>query len=156
MKYSLDTSVIIDAWRRYPIYNFPAVWKKLESLARDGQIKISVVVMAEIKESYGTKHDVRQWFKERESIFIRKLDDAFQQETKRLINTYNNFGLSTGKNEADPYVVALAIIEDCDVVTHEKPSNDMNGPKIPDICREEEITYISFTDIIVNENWVIG
>lgn len=155
MIYSLDTDAIIDAWRNYPIHNIPSIWNKLEHLAIDGKVKLSLMVLDEIKNTYGRDHNLRQWVKDREKILLRRLDNEFQSEVARLTNTYNNFGISTGKNKADPFVVALASIENGIVVTHEKRSGNLNGPKIPDICLEENIEFIKFVDIIKREQWHI-
>jgi len=75
---------------------------------------------------------------------------------KRLVSTYKNFGWITGKNEGDPYVVALALVKGATVVTNESPSNDMNGPKIPDVCREEGIRRIKFVQVITSESIIVG
>lgn len=91
------------------------------------------------------------WFNDRKTDFVHPNDDAVQHELNRLVNTYNNFGLITGKNEGDPFVVALAIVKDCVVVTNESMSNNMNGPKVPDVCRSEGIRWIKFVDVIRRE-----
>ncbi|MDZ7808356.1 MAG: DUF4411 family protein [Gracilimonas sp.] len=153
MKYSLDSDAIINAWRDYPIQNFPKIWDWIESL---GEIEIggmSEVVFDELAKGGDECYD---WFKKRRDIFIHPSDQAIQAEVQRLVTSYNNFGLTTGKNEGDPYVVALAIVKNAIVVTNESPSNDMNGPKIPDICRAEDISRIKFVEVITREGVVFG
>ena len=148
MKYSLDSDAAINAWRDYPIENFPKIWDWIERMGRDGLLGISEVVFRELEKGGDECYD---WFKTRKSDFVYPNDDDVQRELNRLVNTYNNFGLITGKNEGDPFVVALAIVQDCMVVTNESMSNNMNGPKVPDVCRAEGIQWIKFVEVIRRE-----
>lgn len=153
MRYSLDSDAIIQAWRDYPIEFFPKVWESLHQLAVDGVAAIAPVIYEELERGGDELFD---WFKARKDDFVAKNSDDLQSAVEYLVNTYNNFGLITGKNEGDPYVVALAMIEECVVVTNESMSNSLKGPKVPDVCREEGIGWIKFVDIIRNENLDVG
>ena len=153
MRYSLDSDAIIQAWRDYPINFFPKVWQSLHQLANDGIVGIAPVIFEELERGGDELFD---WFKARKSDFVAENSEELQSSVAYLVNNYNNFGLITGKNEGDPYVVALAIIEECEVVTNESMSNDLNGPKVPDVCREEGIHWAKFVDIIRNENLDVG
>lgn len=151
MIYSLGSDAIINAWRDYPIKHLPKVWEWIELMGRTGKAGMSEVVFKELQRG---GDECFEWFKSRKERFIYPNDQTIQTELTRLVNTYNNFGIITGKNEGDPYVVALAIVQNCVVVTNESMSNNMNGPKVPDVCREEEIRCIKFVDVIRNENVV--
>lgn len=40
--YSIDTSALIAAFHeRYPIENFPSLWRKIETLIKNGRLKMS-------------------------------------------------------------------------------------------------------------------
>ncbi len=151
MRYSLDSDAIINAWRDYPIHNLPVIWKWVEKLGREQIGGMSEVVFKELEKG---GDECYKWFKERKELFVYPNDEEIQNEVRRLVNTYNNFGITTGKNEGDPYVIALALVKGAVVVTNESPSNDMNGPKIPDICREEGIRIIKFVQVITQEGIV--
>jgi len=153
LKYSLDSDVIIQAWRDYPIDFFPKVWKSLHQLAIDGTVGIAPVIFEELKKG---GDELFGWIKERKTDFVAENSEALQAKVAYLVNTYNNFGLITGKNEGDPYVVALAMIKNCIVITNESMTNDLNGPKVPDVCREEGITWKKFIDIIKHEDLDVG
>lgn len=153
MRYSLDSDAIIQAWRDYPIEFFPKVWESLHQLAKDGIVGIAPVIYGELERGGDELFD---WVKARKDDFVAENSDELQSAVSHLANTYNNFGLITGKNEGDPYVVALAMIEECLVVTNESMTNDMNGPKVPDVCREEGIGWAKFVDIIKNEELDVG
>lgn len=153
MRYSLDSDAIIQAWRDYPIDFFPKVWQSLHQLAVEDIVGIAPVIFGELEKGGDELFD---WFKARKNDFVAENSDELQSAVAYLVNNYNNFGLITGKNEGDPYVVALAMIEDCEVVTNESMSNDLNGPKVPDVCRAEGIRWAKFVDIIRNENLDVG
>ena len=148
MRYSLDSDAAINAWRDYPIDHFPKIWEWIEQMGSSGIFGMSEVVFKELEKGGDECFD---WFKNRKEDFVHPNDDDVQRELDRLVNTYNNFGLITGKNEGDPFVVALAIVKDCFVVTNESMSNNMNGPKVPDVCRAEGIQWIKFVDVIRRE-----
>ncbi|MDR9365877.1 MAG: DUF4411 family protein [Balneolaceae bacterium] len=148
MKYSLDSDAVINAWRDYPIENFPKIWDWIEQMGRKGVAGMSEVVFKELEKG---GDECFAWFKARKELFVYPNDEEVQKELERLVNSYNNFGIITGKNEGDPFVVALAIVNDCTVVTNESMSNNMNGPKVPDVCRAEGIQWIKFVDVIRNE-----
>ncbi|CAN5237908.1 DUF4411 family protein [soil metagenome] len=148
MKYSLDSDAAINAWRDYPIENFPKIWDWIEQMGKNGVAGMSEVVFQELEKGGDECFD---WFKQRKEHFVYPNDEEVQRELERLVNSYNNFGIITGKNEGDPFVVALAIVKDCTVVTNESMSNNMNGPKVPDVCRAEGIQWIKFVDVIRRE-----
>ena len=153
MRYSLDSDAIISAWRDYPIQNFPKIWVWVENLGREEVGGMSEVVFKELEKG---GDECYEWFKERKELFVHPNDEDIQNEVRRLVNTYNNFGTITGKNEGDPYVIALAKVKGAVVVSNESPSNNMNGPKIPDVCRVENIRVIKFVQVITNEGVVFG
>lgn len=148
MKYSLDSDAAINAWRDYPIDHFPKIWDWIEKMGSNKVLGMSEVVFKELEKG---GDECFYWFKNRKEDFVHPNDEDVQKELDRLVNTYNNFGLITGKNEGDPFVIALAIVKDCVVVTNESMSNNMNGPKVPDVCRAENIQWIKFVDVIRRE-----
>ena len=151
MTYSLDSDVLIQAWRDYPIDNFPPVWDKLEELGANDSLGMSELILDELKRGGDKLYD---WAKCQESDLVIPTSDLIDEEVSYLVNNYNNFGIITGKNEADPFVVAVAKAHSCSVVTNERRSGSLNGPKIPDVCLEEDIPWIRFVDIIKRENLV--
>ena len=152
MKYSLDSDAIINAWRDYPIQNFPNIWDWVENLGREQIGGMSEVVFQELERG---GDECYNWFKDRKELFVHPNDEDIQNEVRRLVNTYN-FGLTASKNAGDPYVIALAKVKNAVVVTNESPSNNMNGPKIPDVCRVEGIQRIKFVQVITKEGVVFS
>jgi len=151
LTYSLDSDVLIQAWRDYPIDNFPPVWEKIEELGSNDTLGMSELILDELQRG---GDDLYDWAKARESDLVVPTSNTVDEEVTYLVNHYENFGIVTGKNEADPFVVAVAKAHGCSVVTNETRSGNLNGPKIPDVCLEEEIPWIRFVDIIKQENLV--
>jgi hypothetical protein len=51
LKYSIDTSAILEAWRRrYPPDVFPAVWQRLEQMIERGDLGASEEVLLELEK----------------------------------------------------------------------------------------------------------
>ena len=49
MKYSIDTSSILEGWRRhYPLDVFPGLWDQLDSLIADGDLRSTEEVLHEL------------------------------------------------------------------------------------------------------------
>lgn len=56
--YSLDTSALIAAFHeRYPIENFPSLWRKIEELIRNGRLKMSQIVFEEAMRDTDIKRE---------------------------------------------------------------------------------------------------
>ena len=51
MRYSIDTSAILDGWRRYyPPDTFPGLWDKLDSLIEEGHLAATEEVLIELEK----------------------------------------------------------------------------------------------------------
>ncbi len=56
--YSLDASALIAAFHeRYPIGNFPSLWRKIETLIKNGRLKMSQIVFEEAMRDT----EIKQW-----------------------------------------------------------------------------------------------
>lgn len=89
---------------------------------------------------------------------VREIMDRFPN----LINPNN-----PTHNQADPFVIALALetgnvlpgIEpdsETMVITYEKYTGNLNGPKMPDICKYYGLKVGKLIDIFKTEGWRIG
>jgi hypothetical protein len=57
------------------------------------------------------------------------------------------------RNRADAFVIAVAQLQGCTVITGEGHDGNHNRPKIPFICRGLNIPCASFLDLIQKEGW---
>jgi len=152
LRYSIDTSAILDGWNRYyPPAIFPELWNKLDELIKKGELRATEVVLHELEKK---DDDVYKWVKDRSTLFIQ-IDVEIQQIVSDILREYPKL-VDTRKNRspADPFVIALAQINKITVVTGEHPTNKMNRPNIPDICNVLGIPYISLLYLMKEQGWV--
>ena len=152
MKYSLDTSAVVQAWRtHYPPEVFPAVWERLDDLIDSGALRATEEVLYELERK---DDEVLSWVREREELIIdidQEIQIAVQailEEHKRLLDTRKS------RSGADPFVIALAQIHRAAVVTYERPTNSPTRPNIPDVCRALGVRCITFLELLREQGWV--
>jgi hypothetical protein len=151
VKYSIDTSAILDGWRRYyPPSSFPGLWTKIEDLIQQGDLRATEEVLHELEKR---DDEVLQWAKSQQGLFV-PIDQAIQTEVSTVLSSFPKL-IDTRQNRsaADPFVIALAKVEGCSVVTGEGPSGSANRPHIPDVCRATGIKSLRLLDLIVEEGW---
>jgi len=150
--YSLDTSGLLDGWvRYYPPDTFPRLWENVESLIEDGHLRATEEVFAELSKQ--GDDEVVKWCKAQTKLFL-PFDKAIQIKVAEILSTHPNL-VDTGKGRsgADPFVIALAEINSCTVVTGETASGKPQKPRIPDVCRDRSVKCCSFLAMIQNQNW---
>ena len=153
--YSLDTSALIAAFHeRYPIENFPSLWRKIEELIRNGRLKMSQIVLEEAMRDT----EIKKWCDENhlKPDFQVPIDELVQEKVSEVLSEFPRLvDNRTGKSGADPWVIALALtIENCIVLTEENPTDSKNRPKIPDACAHFNLQCIKVVDLIKRENWI--
>jgi predicted nucleic acid-binding protein len=149
MKYSIDTSVFIEAWvRHYPPDVFPAVWDQIERGIANEKLQAIVEVYREIEE-HGD--DLLAWAKKRKKKFVA-LGGPIQDRARRILADFPDLAKADRtRRDADPFVIALAWEYDLTVVTYEvsKPTK----PRIPDVCRALKIPCITLVELFRQEGW---
>ncbi len=153
--HSLDTSALIAAFHeRYPIENFPSLWRKIEELIRNGRLKMSQIVFDEAMRDT----DIKQWCDEYQlkPDFQVPIDELVQEQVSEVLSEFPRLvDNRTGKSGADPWVIALALTaENYIVLTEENPTDSKNRPKIPDVCDHFNLQCITVVDVIKRENWI--
>ncbi|MEG0863324.1 MAG: DUF4411 family protein [Clostridia bacterium] len=139
--YIFDSNVFISLQRRQPIDVYPSVWEKIGDLMKDGVIISSREVFDEIAIGDDT---LVEWVKQRKEYFIQS-EVNLQSRVREILKEHR--GLVEGgkkKNNADPFVIALAQEYDGIIVTEETRSNSIQAPKIPNVCDEYHIVCLDF------------
>ncbi|MFH1004932.1 MAG: DUF4411 family protein [Bacteroidota bacterium] len=154
-KYSIDTSAILDAWvRHYPYDLFPSFWDKFSDLAATKKGIAIELIEHEISKKDDGCH---KWFNENNlNDFFWKISDEVQNEVINILQNSNYQQLvedRKGSYSADPFVIALAKVENLIVVTGEKASNNIAKPKIPDVCNDLGIECINILELMRKEQW---
>ncbi len=151
MKYSIDTSAILDGWRRYyPPDAFPGLWQRIELLIQSGHLRATEEVLRELEKR---DDDVHAWAAGQEGLFVA-IDDPVQDAVSEILRDCPKL-VDTRKNRsaADPFVIALAKTSSCTVITGEGPSGSLARPHIPDVCSAIGVPTIRLVDLIRVEGW---
>lgn len=145
LKYSLDTSAILDGWNRnYPPDVFPTVWRRIEYLAARGDLIATDEVLKELEKQ---DDDVHKWLKARSRMVI-PLDTKIQTEAKRILAAYPRLvNPRQNRHQADAFVIALASLENGVVVSAEK-RRSMRNPKMPDVCDDMGIKHMRLVEVL--------
>lgn len=152
MKYSIDTSAIIEGWiRDFPPDVAPHAWMKIEESIDDGVLVASEEVLIELEK----KHDkVYEWACKRKHMFI-PTDEKIQEAVRSILRNHKRLiDTRTSRSGADPFVIALALVERLSVVTAENLSSSLGRrPKIPDVCEALGIRWLNMVELFREQAW---
>lgn len=155
MKYSVDTSALLDGWRRYyPPDVFPPVWQKLGELIKDKILVASEEVLFELQRK---DDDVYRWARDRSHMFVPTSDARIQIAVSQILANHKKL-IDERKNRsgADPWVIAVAQIYKCAVLTGERPARSPKRPNIPDVCEALGIRWVNMLQLFRDQRWVFG
>jgi hypothetical protein len=146
----LDTSAILGAWiRRFPRDVVPTFWVKFEALIDDGVVVCSSEVLDELERQ---SDEPLAWLKERKHM-IRELTPEVIQAATVLVNEHPILKAGSTKNQADPFVVALAQVEDLVVISDEQPDAKAKQIKIPNLCEKIGLEHVDLFGFARRERW---
>jgi hypothetical protein len=150
LHYSIDTSAILDSWVRWhPPDIFRSLWINIEKMIDDGAIRATDEVREELSKK---QDDVYEWAKNKDNLFIPLTPDI-QRASRTILSRFQKLvGASRERSQADAFVIALAMVENCTVITGE-PYGDENKPKIPFVCNQYNIPCINMVGLIREQNW---
>ena len=144
-KYVFDTNIFINLQRRHPNDIFNSLWLKLGELIDRGVIISSIEVYDEIAVG---EDNLVEWVKEKKYAFFQS-DEQVQRTVRDILSTHEKLILGGKKtNGADPFVIALAKVNSCTVVTEETKNGKDNPPKIPNVCEDYGVRYINFISFL--------
>lgn len=151
MKYSIDTSAIVDVWRGpYSPDVFPDIPDLLSELLNRGDLCAADEVLVELEKKDA---DATGWAKRNRTLFV-KLEE-YQSEVVEVLNQFPYLAKERpNRGRADGFVIALAKRHGCAVVTSERAGNSSVKPKIPDVCRELGIRSLPLVDLFRDQGWV--
>ncbi len=151
MKYSIDTSAILDGWRRYyPPDRFPSVWRNIENLIASRNLCGTEEVLIELKKK---DDDVYKWARSQPGLFL-PIDELTQKAVAKILSDHPRLvDARKNRSTADPFVIAVAQVKDLTVVTGEIASNNLRKPKIPDVCSAMGIKHVRLLELFGLEGW---
>lgn len=156
MGYVIDTSALVDAYTKwYSPKSIPTFWDRLEALADSGEATVPDAVLLELEV---VDDGLYRWCKDREDAMVTPTTEDIQAIVTTISTSYpalRNAG-APGRNFADPIVIALAEYLDFSVVTHELATGNLNGPRIPDVCRDKGISVMQVHHMVRELGWTFS
>lgn len=151
MRYCIDTSALMDGWRRwYPPDLFPSFWNSADVLVIKNILISSEEVLRELEKKDDELHD---WAKQRKTCFF-PLDEEILAAVSKIMATFPKLvDERTGKSFADPFVIATAMTKSTSVVTGEVATGKADRPRIPDVCKYFGIKTLNLVDLIREQGW---
>jgi hypothetical protein len=159
--YCIDTSALVDLKRDYPLEVFVGVWQKLDELIREGRLFAPREVLREIEKRDDELH---LWVKSRLEMF-REPSPGVIAITTEIVDRYQDFvDHEADTPEADPFLIAHSAVEDrarqaslfngrCVVISSELPTGGRGRSRIPDVCRDYDLTHIRLRELFTREGW---
>jgi hypothetical protein len=150
--YSIDTSIIITAWRdHYWPATFPGLWERFNRSLDDGTFVASEEVYRELLKR---DDQVAAWAKARRNVFV-PLDADTQMAAASVLQTHPKLLREGNKTSAaDPFVIGLGAARGFTVATCEGWSNGVDKPHIPNVCSDKNIPYTDMQGLITQNGWV--
>lgn len=160
--YIVDTSILIDIRRHYPI---PDLWNEIEKLLKLNRIISHEYVYEEIIPQ---KLDGVDGLTEMVSRYKKHFLSTTQKQIDLVAEIIQKFpGLidhNSSKNQADPYIVAIAVElrevpedlfnkKEYVVVTNENKDKSM---RIPAVCKEYKIRCINLFEFFEENEWELS
>jgi len=154
-KYTIDLDSLVKLFRDDSVYSkkhFKTLWEKISNLIDNGVIISHADVLEEIKDGY--KDDLYHWAHINKNIFQSY---NIPHESAIISNIGDKFPtfLTQNKekpNNADPWLVAQAIISDLIIITEEKR---MRERSLPRVCLEYKVKHIDVFGLIKENNWIL-
>lgn len=144
-KYVLDTNVFINMQRHHPLDVFGSLWTKMADIIDAG----IVISCDEVFDELSIGNDsLLQWARQRKGAFISS-GPNIQRMVREILQKYPTLVTGSRKsNGADPFVIALAKLKNCTLVSDETRAGDGQPVKIPNVCDAYGVRLIKFVDFL--------
>lgn len=156
--YVADTSALIEIQRKYPNDVFKTLWNNLSKLAVKERIIAPKQVIEEINR-FAKEDYLKTWAAEHKKMF-KEPGPAHILKVKEILARFPNLiDAASEFEQADPYVIALALCKDPQaklfenvriVVTEE---NFTKIDKIPYVCKKLGVDCINTLEFFRQEGW---
>ena len=157
--YIIDANIFIDAGKKfYPNDIFPSFWERLSEpqlLDRTYMIRsvYNELIKGNDEVSFWVDHHMRDKLVEdvNDAVVLKKWAEIIQFVSSS--DSYKKQAARTWSKHtvADPWLIAVASINDWTIVTNEQSGNPHPGgqsarAKIPDVCNHFKVHYINHLD----------
>lgn len=147
MKYVIDSCSLINARSEYNMQKstFLPIWNKLKEMVDNGTLISTEEVLEELKDE-----DLLSWAKVNNQMFY-KTDQSVQNKVAEILKIFPNLIKlkSVANSNADPFLIAVAILlDDTVIVTDERLGDENNDPHIPNVCIKYGIKYMNLHEFV--------
>lgn len=116
-----------------------------------GQVAATELVLDELKRK---DDEAYEWARARSQMFV-PIDGAIQSVVRDILSNHPRLvDQRKGRSGADPFVIALAEINNAGAVTDENLGS-ATKPHIPDVCKARGVRVLSVLELIQEEGWVL-
>ena len=154
MSYVFDNSPLSVLFKNFYRNTFRSLWDNFDSLVAEGRIVSTREALREIED--GAPENLLAWAKDHPALFATPTaaEARFVTRIYSVPHFQQNIEqqkLLKGGNNADPFVIAKAAVEDRAVVTMEllKP----NAARIPNICQHFRVRCLTLEEFMEEEGW---
>ena len=146
-RYAIDTCSLVNAAKNYSLKKstFSPVWERINDLISEGLLISTTEVKEEIKDD-----DLLEWSKRNDQMF-HPLTEEVQIKATDILRGFPTMikMKSTGNSNADPFLIATAMLEDAIIVTDERLGDEATGDyHIPNVCRRYGVECITLNDFL--------
>jgi hypothetical protein len=143
--YLIDTAAWLDIDLRADSED---VWRCIVALIKQGRIVVCAQVLGELRDDPLYVSRLKPYERALQVGDHNADDIAYLQHVGKITHDYPAMSRATGsKTPADPYIVALAHIENYVVVTNETSAKRANR-KIPGVCKQLGIRCLTLAQFI--------
>ena len=160
MIYVIDTDSLIALPRLYSHIYFETLWDDINKAIKRGTLILTKFNLSELKEKEEDEY-FENWKKEHTEMFL-EIDDITQETVTDILSKYPDLIDQTSeKEQADPFLIALAISKNGCIVTEEVPLDKASiaNPKrkkkmkIPNVCIDYNVKYFKLHEFINSSGW---
>lgn len=152
--YVFDTSPLSTLFKNYYPRRFPTLWQNFDALVTAGGIVSTREAHREIDD--GPVTELRDWANLHANLFSvpSAAEGAVVARIYSVVHFHQNIEqqkLLKGGRNADPFIIARAMVEGRTVVTMELFK--ANAAKIPNICRHLSVRCMTLEEFMEAEGW---
>lgn len=146
-KYAIDACSLINAAKNYSLKKstFAPIWEKITEMISAGALISTVEVRDELKDD-----DLVEWSKRNDQLFF-PLSEEIQRKATAVLRDFPTMikMKSTENSNADPFLVATAVLNGATIVSDERLGDESTGDiHIPNVCRKYGIGCITLNDFL--------
>ena len=146
-RYAIDACSLINAAKNYSFKKstFAPIWEKVAEMIIAGSLISSIEVRDELKDD-----DLVEWCKRNDQLFL-PLTEEIQRKVTSILQEFPTMikMKSTGNSNADPFLIATAMLKGAIIVSDERLGDESSGDyRIPNVCRKYGIGCITLNDFL--------